>query len=415
MVLTNFQSFDNIELNLSGKSGIIKNNAFIYGENGSGKSNIINSLVLLLISAGRIRKMEGSTQEMMPGMMDEEPMNVEARRLHMIGSDENMSMTFEFRIDGGDNTYSMSFDKKGILVSERLDCKVNKRKGRLFEINNAGLFYMSRGLIKDKRVREKIRGDVRQYWGQRSFIRIMQDEIRKSNIDYMTGVLNANLFRFHKYLDGICVKSMSYQIGDSNAVFLPNGKIKVAHEKKLDAIERVLSKFFSRLYTDVVDAYFDKKVEDDVLEYELFFKKRIAGVVRDIPVKMESTGTKRMMDNLQYILACVGGSCVFVDEIDIGVHDLLISGVLEQAIPDIGGQLIATTHNTSLMESLAAESVYIIGVDRNGFKKIYTAASKGVRSTNNTRHKYLVGDLDGVPYISDLGLPGLYSMINGEE
>jgi AAA15 family ATPase/GTPase len=45
--LNNFKSFKNVELDLRGKKGIPKKIAFIYGENGSGKTNLMDSLFFL--------------------------------------------------------------------------------------------------------------------------------------------------------------------------------------------------------------------------------------------------------------------------------------------------------------------------------------------------------------------------------
>ncbi|NLL25508.1 MAG: AAA family ATPase [Spirochaetales bacterium] len=45
--LKNFKSFSNIMFDLRGKGGIPKRVAFIYGENGAGKSNLMSSLLFL--------------------------------------------------------------------------------------------------------------------------------------------------------------------------------------------------------------------------------------------------------------------------------------------------------------------------------------------------------------------------------
>ena len=47
ITLKNFRSFDHIEFNLKDKNNIAKNIAIIYGENGSGKSNLMSAFVLL--------------------------------------------------------------------------------------------------------------------------------------------------------------------------------------------------------------------------------------------------------------------------------------------------------------------------------------------------------------------------------
>ena len=101
----------------------------------------------------------------------------------------------------------------------------------------------------------------------------------------------------------------------------------------------------------------------------------------------------------------VKGDIVFIDEMDTDVHNLLITGMMNQIIPEITGQLIASTHNTRLMASLSPENVFIIIVDRDGFKRIQPASAiKRVRPSNNIRNMYLNGDFMGIPYIADLDL-----------
>ena len=72
MELENFQSFSQIELDLSGKNGSVKNHAFIYGENGSGKSNLINAVFLLKVCSGSLRKLK-ENPGINPSSMDPMP------------------------------------------------------------------------------------------------------------------------------------------------------------------------------------------------------------------------------------------------------------------------------------------------------------------------------------------------------
>ncbi len=414
MVLRNFQSFGEIELDLSGKSSTVKNNAFIYGENGSGKSNLMNSVFMLLVTSGLILDADIDSNAGTDDRSDETLVR-EARRLRMIGSEDDMCMTFVFSVDGKDASYEVRFDPSGKLVYESLIFKLSERKGRLFTFSSDGERYLVRGLIKDKRLRDKIKGDLDQYWGYRSFMRIIGDEFRNSNPDFIEENVNENLLRFRDQLLRINLRAADFTLIRPDSLRLPAGRIDRSRKEILDTIEDVISRFFSRLYTDVSGAYFERKEEGDTICYNLFFKRRISGVVRDIPFEMESTGTKVMLNNLGLLLSCVNGDCVFMDEIDTGIHDLLITDVLKQTIPDIRGQLIATTHNTCLMDALSPDNVYIIGIDRQGFKRIFTAASKGVRPTNSIRHKFLSGYLEGVPYIADLGMTDLSLRMRGGE
>ncbi|WP_400227112.1 ATP/GTP-binding protein [Methanomethylophilus alvi] len=407
MVLDNFQSFDHIELDLTGKNRTVKNHAFIYGENGSGKSNLINAMFLLLVSSGTIRRDTDSVASIDPTGSDESLAEL-VRALRMIDCEGNTRLDFIFAFNGSDARYVLEFNAAGTLVRECLSNKINSRKGILYRLEEGNEPYFVRGLIKDKRFRDKIRSELAQYWGNRSLLGILNEDIRGSNRQFIDDNVNPNLLSFIDGINSITVESKMFLITKKGQIRLPSGTIPSEDAEKLDVVEKMLSKFFSRLYSDVTGAYFRREIQNGRMDYELFFRKRISGKVREIPADWESTGTKNMMNVMGSLLSCVAGGCVFVDEMDTGVHDLLITSVMEQTIPEIKGQLIATTHNTCLMDTLSADNVYVIGIDRNGFKKIRCVSSiERIRPQNSIRHKYYEGNLMGIPYIANLDLDSI--------
>lgn len=408
MELENFQSFSRINLDLSGKNGSVKNHAFIYGENGSGKSNLINAIFLLKVCSGSLRKM-GENGSLPPKPADDDLKQL-ARDMHMIGSDGNMRLVYTFSVGGSDAKYSIEFDKDGTLTREVLENRINSRRGVLFDLESGQEPYFVRGLVKDKRFRDRIKSEISQYWGNRSLLCILNEDIGESNPGFISDNINVNLLNFISEVNSTLVDTKSFPIMVPG-IGMPKGRIRTDREKDLDVVQNMISCFFSRLYTDITGAFFKKEIKGEFTEYELFFQKRISGKIRDIPASWESTGTQKMMGIMSALMSCVQGGCVFIDEMDTGVHDLLISGVIEQIIPDIKGQLVATTHNTCLMDGLDADSVYVIGVDMDGYKRIRCVSSiERIRKTNSIRHKYFEGNFMGIPYIGDLGLPGIVGM-----
>ncbi len=409
MVLENFQSFSQIELDLSGKNRTVKNHAFIYGENGSGKSNLINALFLLKVCSGELKKVISAIENDAETSQDDDIRQL-AKDLHMIGSDGNMKLSYTFSIKGTDATYYIEFSQDGTIVKEVLENKINQRRGVLFRLESGEDPYFVRGLIKDKRFRDKIKSEIAQYWGNRSILTILNKDIRESNLSFIIENVNGNLLDFLYEINTMSVETKSFPIL-MRGPGIEKGIIKVDRAGGLEVVQEVMSSFFSRLYTDVVGAYFKTEYKGEYVEYELFFKKRISGTIRDIPASWESTGTKKLMGVLSPILSCINGGCVFIDEMDTGVHDLLISGIMEQAIPEIKGQLVATTHNTCLMDDLDADHVFVIGVDMNGYKKIRCVSSiERIRKANSIRHKYYDGNFMGIPYIADLALERIAGM-----
>ena len=86
----------------------------------------------------------------------------------------------------------------------------------------------------------------------------------------------------------------------------------------------------------------------------------IGGEIRTIDFKNESAGTQHILEIIYSLLGAFCGVTVVYDEIDDGIHDLLLKNILESMTDDISGQLIITAHNTYLLESIDIKSVYFI-------------------------------------------------------
>ena len=93
------------------------------------------------------------------------------------------------------------------------------------------------------------------------------------------------------------------------------------------------------------------------------------------------------------------GETVIIDEIDNGIHDLLMKNIIMSIKDEITGQLIITTHNTLLLEVLPKESIYILTTNYSGNKTINSIKDYDVRvqKNNNARTLYLKGLFGGIP------------------
>ena len=128
-----------------------------------------------------------------------------------------------------------------------------------------------------------------------------------------------------------------------------HGEIKTKEVGKLLRAETMLNKFFTSTYRDIEGIYYDKEsAENDTIKYTLYVRKNICGTIRNINFDLESTGTQALLRLLPFLLASIEGSTVIIDEFDSGIHDLLSRSLIKSIFKDISGQLIMTTHNTSL-------------------------------------------------------------------
>ena len=132
------------------------------------------------------------------------------------------------------------------------------------------------------------------------------------------------------------------------------------------------------------------------------FYKNINGKVRLIPVEQESTGTRKVLSILKKLFRAFCGCTVIIDEIDNGIHDLLLKVIVDSMKKYITGQLIFTTHNTSLLESLEPKMVYIINGNYDGNKEIVCLSEYKIQDHNSPRARYMKGLYGGIPFIDNV-------------
>ena len=417
--MKNFLSFNDICFDLTGKKGEILKYAFVYGENGSGKTNLLQSLSFLKDSSETFLRSQNTPDvtdirqeilKVLGGMnvqIDVRPQDVTsmAAEYHLIGAQEGMALEYVFDIGGSNATYRMEFDQSGKLTYESLDSVINVRKGNVFTIDSGS--YKFNSSLFSAEYRKIVTDLLDRYWGKHTLLALILSEYRNSNQSYMRKNVSGNLLDFLRCLDSVVVAGKNHIIiDDYGTLALPSGAISKKDSKRLDTVEGILSRFFTRLYSDVRSVYFStEETENGLVQYSLIFKKRIAGEIRDIPADRESSGTKRLINVLPYLLDCADGKIVLIDEIDSGVHDVLMRDLLHQAIPDVTGQLIATSHNTLLLEESSADNAYVIRIDRKGFKDISPLASiERPHKGTSVAKRYVAGCYSGIPLIADVGL-----------
>ncbi|NDO45954.1 AAA family ATPase [Clostridium sp. MD294] len=449
--LKNFKSFSDITLDLRGSHRIPKRMAFIYGENGAGKTNLMNSMLFLSNTLKTLVNQENEKQtKILDSLEDEIDIDIDIFKKTLlevllsednigisslsssslsslinknknIGNNGNMSIEIGFYIKGKHGTYCLEFDDEKV-VFEELNFYINKRTGVIFSIHSNQIF-LSPSVFLDNAYNVELLNDIQKFWGKHTFMSILFYEVQTKNIKYVTSRIRNNFFEVLDWLStySVLCKDIRYQIANISIPFaflrnLDNGTINSQNDKELKIFEKSLNTFFTSLYSDVKKVYYDITPKRNKYKYVLMFKKQINGEILDIPIFLESTGTKKLLEIFPYIFSFIWGKTVFIDEIDSSIHDLLMSEIIELLKEYSNGQFIATTHNTLLMEKLSPEDVYIINIDSNGNKKLECTSSYNFRTqkTNNVQKKYLNGDYRGIPYIGFLDLQEIVDNVKEE-
>ena len=127
----------------------------------------------------------------------------------------------------------------------------------------------------------------------------------------------------------------------------------------------------------------------------------------EVPVSIESDGTRRLIEYMPLFFALTHGHGVFVvDEIERSVHPIMVKSII-QKISDskqAKGQLIFTTHESCLLDQsiFRPDEIWFAQKDAEQSTKLYPLSDFNIHNTANIENGYLAGRYGGIPFLSNL-------------
>lgn len=418
----NFKSLKDIEFNLNKTK--TKTNQFIsiYGENGSGKTNIVELFKLLqqITMARRIdvvmNKMPKEFWKIQEEMSDQLSMEIreifqlspQLNQYRMLDEKEATEIEYGFKINNKNGFYYIKFNNE--IIEEKLYYMAGKQRGYLFQIKKDDSKInkdLNNSIFLNEKYNEELTEGIDKYWGKYSFLSLLSFEMAEKNKYYIENNISKNIFEVINHIWEMTVhvdKGTFKTIPDSFVKVRKLNNIQVGNVKKekiheIEKYENILNIFFTQAYADIKEVKYKIDEKEDRLYYELYFNKMIGGKIKSIPSKYESDGTKRILNQFDTIIGSLLGETVILDEIDNGIHDVLMKNIIMSIKDEITGQLIITTHNTLLLEILPKEYIYILSTDYNGNKTINSIKEYGIKiqKNNNARDLYFKGVFGGIP------------------
>ena len=386
----------------------------IYGQNGSGKTAIVDALYFL--------------QQIMIGQ------NVDQSMLDYIGiSDDSAHMNVEFKIFGDEVIYEVGYSislKKhdGIVEINRefLNCAINQDGKR----TNKNIFmdYVrsdTENIFKPQKRLDELIGKNKE---RRTDLIVARKMAEKSNCSYIfcessreifcqnvedkfkdySNIIRA-LFEFSlkdlfvirnthsgmitaKFLLPMAFRIENNRIGAKGDFAMPLTEPVVLDEGKKSILDEIVSQINTVLYTIIPGMTIDvKDYGKQALDSgEEGWKVELMSVRegrKPIPIRMESEGIIKIISILNVLIQAFGSPaiCLVIDELDAGIFEYMLGELLDIFAKSAKGQLIFTSHNLRALEMLDKRSIMFSTVNPEN-RYIHM---KSVKENNNLRNMYI--------------------------
>ncbi len=163
-------------------------------------------------------------------------------------------------------------------------------------------------------------------------------------------------------------------------------------EERKNLLETIVEQINSVLYTIIpglqvtIKNYGKQSLDDGEEGWKLELMSKREGM-KEIPIRMESEGIIKIISILNALIQAFGNPsiCLVIDELDSGIFEYMLGELLDIFKKSAKGQLIFTSHNLRALEMIDKESIMFSTTNPNN-RYIHM---KNVRESNNLRNMYI--------------------------
>ena len=326
-----------------GNNRVLKGALFV-GENASGKTQALKSITLLLDL-----------------LLDNSELNFKSKK-SMYTKGNKFNLEYEFNVDGNIIKYNVEF-KDNAINGEKL--YVNNEL-KIDRIRNSGKTYLD--ITKDNdNINPALSLVKLEYYNTR----FNNDEILNKWFDYLKNSI---------YMNCLLGVIKSYNITKISEQLLPKYALKNDANK--------LNKFINKLgYNSEV--VFDKQ--------DIYVKKKGTDVA--IPLFLESTGNKALINALLPIIFSTSNECMLIIDDYSGLHNELEEALIKYFFNNSkNSQIFFTSHSTNLLDTsiIRPDQIYSFRFDSNIGTIIKRFSDENPRESQNIEKMYLNGVFDGI-------------------
>ncbi|KAI4446790.1 hypothetical protein C823_001308 [Eubacterium plexicaudatum ASF492] len=203
-----------------------------------------------------------------------------------------------------------------------------------------------------------------------------------------SGVISAN------FLLPMAFKIERNEIGMKGDFAVPLTEPVVLNEERKKILETIIEQINMVLFTIIPGMKID--IHDDGMQLtdsgENGYKIELVSIresMPPIPIRMESEGIIKIISILNALIQAFGNPsiCLVIDEFDAGIFEYMLGELLDIFNKSAKGQLIFTSHNLRALEMLDKDSIMFstVNPDRRYIRM------KNIKPSNNLRDTYLRG------------------------
>lgn len=395
----------------------------VYGQNGAGKTSlarlfdVLPSLTLMvesrqtvssLLSDPSIQKDQAEVLQRLfsARMIGKAKDLIDENKT--IGTDgELMEIEYRFRLGQKYGFYRVVFSDEGI-VEESLSFRLKARPETIFSADKERLS-LNEKVFLSAAARASIKEDYARSFGQASMLGIVYSFVFTSNEEYRERNIDGSISDILDFFSSLAVRVSS---GERRALMatphennflynLQGQKVSEDRERIRPALEVGLTAFFYSLSYNLESVEYRKIMQGNDEVYRLFFNERHGDdTIRSVPFSDLSSGTQKLLSLFFTLYNAFLGRTTVIDEVDNGIHDLIIANILSSAYECEAGQLIFTTHNTLLMKKLPKSCINFIDEGPKNETSFYSLDEFGrkVQDKTDVVGRYLDGLYGGAPF-----------------
>lgn len=392
------------ELNtFSTPHGELLKSCFMYGANGSGKTNFIDALAFM--------------KYIVTSELDVQSRIISKPNYFLFNNaskDKPTSFSIAFIIDGILYDYGFSVLNNKI-INEYLD-KKDKRTVNVFTRSGSNFETIKINSKEFKNVEHVIkntREDVlflswANFCNNEMAMKIYKwfDSIQIFDADDTNQLLSVTVNYMEEHENG---KKDIVELMNKLGIPIDDFEIEITDSQMGETLMAALKKSYKEKFKNIMNV----KNIDLKIKQKVYDKDWDNYTMSDFGFKLESAGTRKLFEIAGPIISAINnGSVVLIDELDARLHPSLVRHLVMMfnslSQNPNNAQLICNTHDVTLLdEDIRRDQIYFLEKDEYGVSKLYSLCDfRGIRKDSKILKQYLLGVYGALPNIKDSGING---------